>query len=124
METKITMNNIIDFVHKAIRKNYRLDVSDDNIYVFNKNDDTINFAAIHEYRNFKDFSSNENITGILICNNYGGRIQINLTPKDIAKFKLLCEEAKEYSEEILINKFNSFFSEDEITINDLDSEDE
>lgn len=118
---KITMNDIIDFVHKAIKKNYRLDVSDDNMYIFNKNNDVINFSAIHEYR---DFSLNENITGILICNSYGGRIQINPTPKDIAKFKLLCEEAKEYSEETLINKFNSFFSEDEITINDLDSEDE
>jgi hypothetical protein len=118
------MNDIIDFVHKAIKKNYRLDVSDDNIYIFNKNNDAINFSAIYEYRSFGDFSSNENITRILICNSYGGRIQITPSSKDVAKFKLLCEEAKEYSEETLINKFNSFFSEDEITINDLDSEDE
>ena len=112
---KITMNDVIAFVKKAMQNNLKIR----NCLFFNLDIIDIN---------------SENRIGIdlefdkLRINTKSGEFFIDdLNKKDILQYKLICEEVKSYQENNGIRDFKQFFKEDESRpsdINDLDDNDD
>ena len=111
---KITMNDIITFVMKAMDKSMKVRRDARNcISIYN--DDEIIF----------EFIANDN--EINIGTKRGWCKICELNQKDIARWNVLCEEVKEYESEEACSCFKNFFAEDDknkITdINELNEDD-
>lgn len=118
MEKKIFVNDIIDFVHKAIQKNLRIESSFGYITIQNDKKD-INFIIGH----------NDNKQQVLVIRttNSGKTYELELTEEEILKWKLLKIECYNYQNDIAIKEFYTFFDDEDskpTTINDLDNEDD
>lgn len=113
---KITMNDAIAFVRKAMQNNLKIR----NCLFYNGLDimDTNSENKIYI----------ELVFDSLRITTKSGEFFINdLTEKDILQFKLIYEEAKSYQENNGIRDFKQFFKEDESRpsdINDLDDNDD
>lgn len=126
IKNKITINNIIEFVHKAMHSNkcvksicYNSDIIK---WVFTVND--LDFTKNIEF----EIVQTDNKLYI-----YGDRgkatleVTIHLTERDIIDLNVLHLDIKEYRENKALELFNNFFSnESEIptNIDDLDNDDE
>ena len=113
----VTMNDIVAFVEKAMENNLLIKVYTEVIEVI-KDDD--NYMQITRIRNDND------IPQWIRLNYKGNCYPIEFDSFDFSTFEYLMARAKQYSMNKTLNYFNNFFNETvkEITINDLDSEDE
>lgn len=114
---KITTNDVIAFIKKAMQNNLKIR----NCLFFNGALDIIDNNS--ENKIYIELESDS-----LRITTKSGEFCINdLTEKDILQFKLICEEVKSYQENCGIKDFNQFFKEDESRlsdINDLDDNDD
>ena len=118
MEKKISMNDIIAFVEKAMKENLDIKVID---YEENA---VIRFYDVDNKWFGIDLSNNECIT---LKGSHDVSIEIKMSEMDIALFKVEILKMKKYSENKVMEYFNNFFEEEDFkptTINDLDSEDD
>jgi len=115
MEKKISMNDIVAFVEKAMKNNMEL-----------RRGDFFNEIIIHfpnyDVNIWKD-SKNKLSIHIGILNPY---IIDNLSDLDCSAFEYLCATVKEYSQNKTLEYFNNLFKDEKskvTDINDLDEED-
>ena len=119
--TMITLNDVINFIQKAIDKNLEITVNR-------------NYISIYKSRFYKDcfeisFDDNEEKIILYIdCffNDNGYKIILE-NNEDILKWKLFIENIKHYYHNCIENKFYNFFKEDDnkpVDINDLDDEED
>lgn len=113
---KITMNDVIAFVKKAMQNNLKV-----------RNCLFYNGLEIMD-TNLENKIYIELVFDSLRITTKSGEFYINdLTEKDILQFKLIYEEVKSYQENSGIRDFKQFFKEDESRpsdINDLDDNDD
>lgn len=114
---KITMNDIITFVMKAMDKSMKVRrYSKTWIRIYN-NDDKVIF----------EFFAYSNDNKIEIETERGWYKTILFSDKDIARWNVLCEEVGEYESDESYSCFKNFFAEDDknkITdINELNEDD-
>lgn len=111
---KITMNDVIAFVKKAIQNDLKVDIFINNISISDAN--TGNEVSI-------DLNGDE-----LNIETKSGFFTIeNLSNKEILQYTVLCEDVRSYQENKGIREFKLFFKEDESKpsdINDLDDNDD
>lgn len=113
---KISMNDIIAFVKKAMNKNFKVEYSFGGISIYN------NKKEIRIVRGY----CNAEQTLIIITNN-GKTHELEMFEEDVLKWKLLTIECKSYQNNKAIKDFNNFFDDEDskpTTINDLDNEDD
>jgi len=113
----ITMNDVIAFVRKAMKKKFEIENGYNCISVKYENKIIV---FIRGYNCGKEVL-------VLRTNHSGKTHELEITEEDILKWKLLQMECDNYQNEIAIENFNNFFKEEEIkptTINDLDNEDD
>ena len=119
MEKKISMNDIVAFIEKAMKNNMLIKVYKEEIEVI-KDDD--NFMQITRIYNDK------NIPQWIRLNYKGNCYPIEFDSFDFSTFEYLKARAQQYSKNKTLEYFNNFFDEEnkvkEITINDLDNEDD
>lgn len=101
---------IVDLVKKSIMKDLRIKVRSALVTINNQ----IDIYLLNE----KD--SEEYSLLIYTCN--GGRVEIDITPKQYYQWECLVEELKEYEVNKATRYINSFFdnSKKEVSIDDLD----
>lgn len=112
---KITMNDIITFVMKAMDKSMKVRREARNcINIYN--DDNKNIFDFFVYNNEMTIGTKRGLYKIR-----------ELNQKDIARWNVLCEEVNEYESEEACSYFKNFFAEDDknkITdINELNEDD-
>lgn len=113
---KITMDDVIAFVKKAIQNNLKVRncLFYNGLEIIDANSENKIYIELE--------SDNLRIT------TKSGEFYVNdLTEKDILQFKLVYEEVKSYQENNGIKDFKQFFKEDESKlsdINDLDDNDD
>lgn len=122
----IKFEDIINFVYKAMDKNliistlYRDFEYDQDFSINIKKKDDSELIDFTMYETGKLFVS----TSYRFLRS--DQIEIDLTEKEILKFKSLVLDAQEYSKNLTLQKFNTFFKDDSkpTDINDLDNDDE
>ena len=118
MEKKISMNDIIAFVEKAMKENLDIKVID---YI--ENAAIRIYGADNKYFGI-DLFNDEYIT---LKGSHDVSVEIKISEMDLALFKVEILKMKKYSENKVMEYFNNFFEEEDFkptTINDLDSEDD
>ena len=118
MEKKISMNDIIAFVEKAMKENLDIKVID---YIENA---AIRIYSADRKRFGIDLFNNEYIT---LKGSHDVSVEIKVSEMDLALFEVEILKMKKYSENKVMEYFNNFFEEEDFkptTINDLDSEDD
>ncbi len=119
-KSKITINNIIEFVHKAMACNLPIYNRGDEIeavfgFDIDKGESTI--AIIISKNNIEIFAQNNGYISI----------ENSLTDRDELDLRTLEIDIKEYNEEKALSMFNNFFSDtaDKPTsVDDLNDDDE
>lgn len=116
-KNKISINNIIGFIHDAMGKNLDVEVSEypkGTDYHVSHDDIDIYFYITNEY-----FTINGYDRGYL-------QIEYNLTDRDKLNIQALNLDIKEYREDKAINLFNDFFNcipQTPASIDNLDDDD-
>ena len=120
-KNKITINSIINFIHEAMRNNYKIEsykiCYDETYYSFNvsNSENHINFEI--------------KVDGnVIIMSNNGGTLDLNfdLSNRDIIDLETLIEDVRDYREEVCLHLFNNFFSNVEnkpASLDDLSDDD-
>ena len=121
---KISMNDIIAFIDKAMDKNHivHANVSKNHYVIISIYNDFNDHCSLIQFRYLKC----EDEESFVIDRRHSSDIEIEFTESDILKFELEALKVKEYSKNKLIDYFNDFFKKDSkvIDINDLDNEEE
>ena len=125
----ITFNEVIAFIKKAIDKNLGITVNKNYITIYKSKKDLesgVNYKDCFEI-SFDD-SNEEKIILYINCffNENGYKIIIE-NNEDILRWKLLIENIKHYYHNLIENKFNNYFKEDDnkpADIYDLDDEED
>lgn len=123
MEKKISMNDIIAFVEKAMECNLNVKVWGEygEIDIAQQNHDKyIEIRPVWiEKDNFEAICISKPELNYYILN--------NLTELEVASFKFLCAKVREYSMNKTLEYFNNFFKEEDSKlkdINDLDDKED
>ena len=117
-KSKITINNIIEFIHTAMNNNLEVYISG---FITYKHE----FTVVNDDTQIRFLISDNNI---VISTSDGGYININnnLTDRDKLDIEALKLDIKEYNEDKAINLFNDFFSyvpQTPVNIDNLDDDD-
>lgn len=113
----ITMDDIIAFIERAMKKKFEIESGYNCIEVSYENK-TIEFIQGHNC---------DKEVLVLRTDHSGKTHELEITKEDILKWKLLQIECANYQNEIAIEAFNNFFDKEEARfkdINDLDNEDD
>ena len=128
MEKKISMNDIVAFIEKAMKENL-------NIQTTIRDWDNIKLYTIHVYDSNEDAfiieclnsSTDKGKNYVQISKGVLDWVNIETSEMDIALFKVEVLKAQEYSRNKVIEAFNNFFKDEESKfkdINDLDDKED
>lgn len=115
MEKTLTINDVFYFINQAMERGGTLKAV--RYMVLENNDFWI------EHKDF-DIICHYNDKKITIMDEKNNAIELDVTDMEIAQFKVLWEKVKQYSQNILIDKFSKYFTSGDNAIRTIDQIDD
>ena len=113
MEKTLTINDIFYFVNQAIEH-------EDNLRACR---DYLSHNVFITHKDFDIFSHKEN-NEIVIKDGPHNSVRLKVTNMELAQFRVLWEKVKQYSENMLCNKFLKYFTSEDNTVKTIDQIDD